>query len=134
MSDHDFDAMLSSLKRQTFTIGGQDFTVRKSLSYKTLNMFISENTLSEFESAEQFFAKAIIPSDRVRFKELLDREGLDDEEDGEVITLPQMTELVKYLMDYYTGKSAPKEPSSSDGQVSTGPPSNVVSLPAGSPV
>lgn len=120
----DFDAMLAEQERPTFIVGGQQFTARARLSYKKFGQVISLGKPSPTQEEamkmnRDFFNIVLIPADRERFLELLERD--DDEDDDLIITQKQLNDLSERLMAHYTGKGQESEKPSSDGANTTGP-------------
>jgi hypothetical protein len=131
MSTRNFDRMLDALDRPTFTVAGQEFTMRRRLSYKKLNMILFGEQITELEYAQRLFSTVLVPADRERFFALLDADNDDDEDDNddkELIDFRQMQQLSKWVMDYYTGRDDPKDETSSNGQGTTGQPLNFKSF------
>lgn len=115
----DFDAMLAEKVggRPEFILGGQKFTCRAKLPWKKYSALILKLTSGEYRSAEEemvvtekFFRMVLLPADRDRFFELLNR-GSDDEddEDEDVIANPQVGYLIDWLLRKYNGVPEPEE-------------------------
>jgi len=131
MVTRDFDQMLAEKAgaRPTFTVGGQTFTLRAKLPYKRWNKLLASMRAEDVDPQEataDFFDVVLIRADRPRFRELLDRDGDDDDDD--VIDLSQMDAITDWAMEHFTGKLQSSSGSSSHGANGTGPAPNVVSL------
>jgi len=135
MVTRDFDAMLAEKAgvRPTFKIGGQIFTLRSKLPYSRWTKIIAamrDDDVSGEQANEQFFRAVLIPSDRERFMELLNSENDDD---GAVIGMQEMDELLDWAMSHFTGKAPSNSNGSSPGAGETGQRPNVISLSAKAP-
>lgn len=131
MVTRDFDAMLSEKAgvRPTFRVGGQEFTAKAKIPYKRFRAFLESldgEDVDEAAKFEDFMQLALVRDDRERFRQLLDADGDDDDED--VVAIGQVGQITEWLIEHYTGKAAPNSDSSSDGSAPTGAPGNVVSL------
>jgi hypothetical protein len=133
MATRDFDAMLAQQgrTRQTFRIGGQEFTIRAKLPWRTFSALLAsmqEENVDEYAKTVEFFNLVLVRADRERFRELLNASGDDEEDEDEVIDPEQMNLLSDWLLEYYTGKRQGSSDSSSPGSAETGDRQNVVSL------
>lgn len=137
MAVRDFDRALAERRggRPEFIVGGQKFTCRAKLSFhkfsqlmETMGAVDEDDAAGAQSKTEDFLRTVIVRQDRDRFMALLRDEGVDDDDDENVITPDQLAQIVEWLMDHYTGKGAGNENSSSGGPTSTGPSRNVVSL------
>jgi len=131
MATRDFDAMLAERAgvRPTFTIGGQEFTLRAKLPYNRWNKLLSamrDEDVDEMASTEQFFNTLLVRNDRQRFLDLLNRDDEDDDEN--VIDVEQMSALTDWIMEHFTGKLRRSTDGSSAGSNGTGAAPNVISL------
>jgi hypothetical protein len=129
----DFDAMLAEKvgTRPTFTVGGQQFTLRAKLPYRKWNKIMAEmrdDAIDAQEATANFFRAVLIKADRERFVALLNNDGDDDDDDASVIGLDQMDQLTDWVMEHFTGKQPNSSDSSPHGANGTGAPPNVVSL------
>jgi hypothetical protein len=127
MGHRDFDAALAEAKKEqpTFTLAGQHFTCRATLPWKALEHLIEGDGLSV--QVHQFFANVLVKSDRQRFADLVEQE---DPEDDEAVSVEQITDVMNWLTEHYTGKAEQQSPSSTDGPEKTGRSSRVVNLGA----
>jgi len=130
MVTRDFDAMLAEEAdgRPTFKVGGQEFTLRKKLPWRTWAKLLANmrrEDIDEEESTATFFNTVLIRDDRQRFLDLVARE---DDDDDSVIGLTQMDQITDWVMEYFTGKLRNSSNGSSPGSNGTGQQQNVVSL------
>lgn len=136
MVTRDFDAMLAERAgvRPTFRLAGQVFTVKAKLPHKRYRTFLAALTADDADEdalQDEFFRMCLVPQDRERFFLLLDYEGEGDEVDEWSVASPeQVSELMTWLLETYTGKRSDSSGSSSDGSGVTGTSQNVVSLNA----
>lgn len=135
MSYKDFDAMLNEKLsgRPDFKVGGHTFTARAKLPWKKFSNLILSMSGDDVSSTngisktEDFFKLVLIPTDRQRFIDLLNHDGDEDDDDDSVIAPEQVSEILDWLLAYYTGKAGASESASSEQQPGTGLPLNVVS-------
>lgn len=134
MVTRDFDAMLAERAgvRPTFRLAGQVFTVKAKLphkKFKNLLATLAGDDADENKAEEDFFRLCLVPQDRERFFLLLDFDGEGDQVDEWTVVSPdQVSALIEWLMELYTGKQMPSSASSSAGSSNTGTAPNVVSL------
>lgn len=136
MFPKDYDAMVASQGRPTFTVGGQSFQARAKIPWRRLQALLdvmSSAEVSLAEGAERFLSTAVIKADRERFLSLL-HVGADeqDDDDGgeeqECVSTQQLNAILDDLLEHYTGKLEDSAGSSSPGPPGTGRPRKVVSL------
>lgn len=130
----DFDAFMAekSPGRPEFMLAGQKFTARSRLPWKKFSTFILNmgddvSSKDGIDKTEEFFRMVLVAQDRQRFVDLINQDA-DEEEDENIVSPAQVSELLDWLLEYYTGKAQPPEESSSTEPSSSGQPSNVVSL------
>jgi hypothetical protein len=136
----DFDAMLAERgrQRQTFRVGGQDFTIKAKLPHRKLQTLLAamgkvdeDDAEAQRRAEEDFFRVCLIKADVDRFLALLNAEGDGDEVDEyAVIDAAQLGPITEWLLEHFMGKPSQTSDSSSDGASGTGQPRNVVSLNA----
>lgn len=134
MTVRDFDAMLAEKRKATaqFKLGGQVFTLRRKLSaarWFAMLATMRSDDIDVEDANRQFFSTVIKASDRERFLAMYEADEGDDD-DGDVVDIALVNDLVNWAMEYYTGKPVDDSSSSSPGASETGPPPNVVSLTA----
>lgn len=133
----DFDAMIASKGRPEFTVAGNKFTCRAKLPWKKFsNLMLSmmgDDVTSQdgIDKTEEFFRLVLLPQDRDKFLTILnfDGEGEDDAlAEALVVSNEQISEILDWLLAYYTGKAQANDESSSPSPPATGQPLNAVSL------
>ena len=131
---NDFDAAVNSNVRPEFTIGGQKFVARAKLPWKKFSSLIlsmneaDSSSVEGIAKTENFFRLVLIPKDRQRFIDLINADGEDDDNDENYLDSSQVSALIDWLLELYTGKDEKNDNSSSDTPSTTGVPSNIVSL------
>lgn len=133
----DFDAMVAEKAgvKPTFTVAGQSFTLRAKLPWAKWNQLLAVMRAEDAENVaatEQFFDTVLIKADRQRFKDLLNDNG-DDSDDDNVIGLDQMDAITDWVMGHFTGKLQSSSNGSSPGASGTGAQPNVISLSSKEP-
>lgn len=138
----DFDAMISEQAgvKPTFRIAGQEFTLRSKLPYSKWNKLVAamrDPEGDDMAATKQFFNTILVRADRQRFIDLLEIDDIDDEDDDaqddQRIGMDQMSPLMDWVMEHFTGKLQGNTDGSSPGASTTGPPPNVISLSSKQP-
>ena len=113
---------------ESFVVAGQTFTPRARIPHGALSKVLDKMSTEEDESVanEIFFNLALKRADRERFVALLRDDDNDDDE--VVISTVQVNQIVTDLLEFFTGKSTPKDSSSTPGPDTTGDSRNVISL------
>lgn len=132
----DFDAALQEARgdKLEFVVGGQTFTARAKLPWKKysnliISLFDADTTTQDgVAKTEEFFNLALTKKDRERFLALLDSDGDDDDDEDAIVDPKQISQILDWMLNLYTGKANKNETPSSDSQPDTGLPSNVISL------
>lgn len=136
MAHRDFSASVDeALKnRPTFTLQGINFVCKPGLQWKSMASAL--NAIDMGESPEEleaglltFFDVVLIKSARPKMRKLLNDQS--DGDDDVPVTMQQLTDIVRWLVEQYTG--VPTEPSSdsSDSLSETGEPSRADTSTAG---
>lgn len=134
MTTRDFDSMLAAKAgvRPTFTVGGQEFSLRSKLPSKTWNRLLASmrsDDVTPEEANVAFFSTILAKKDRQRFLDLLANEGdEDDDDDTGVIDLSQVDAITDWAMEHFTGKRLSNNDSSTPSANGVGVAPNVVSL------
>lgn len=105
MATKTFDSKKS--ERPSFEVAGQTFTCRAKLSYRKFKALFADFNDSDdaaMVKIEDFFNVVLLPGDRDRFKELLDKDDEDDDEN--VIELHMVNEIVQWLVGHYSGNAS----------------------------
>ena len=119
----DFDAMVASTGRPSFTVGGQKYEARSKLPWHTYNAITAAAAEAESQDEREFtlkfFNTVLLKDDRKRFTKALtaDPENVDD---ADVIGVNQLNDLMEWLMEHYTGKLQASASSTSNGLALTG--------------
>lgn len=132
MAHRDFSANLDEVvqNRPTFRLQGVDFLCKPQLAWKTMARAINAmDTASEdpeeLEAALLgFFDVVLVKAARPKMRELMDVED-DDEDDAVPVSLKQLTDIVRWLVEVYTGRPTEESSDSSASQNGTGDPSRV---------
>lgn len=132
----DFDAMLAekSTGRPMFTVGGQKFTARAKLPWKKFSALILSlvgddvSTSGGIEKTESFFRMVLVREDRERFMALINNDGDEDEDDDKVVGTQQISDLLDWMLEYYTGKATMSDTPSPPTPLDSGVSVNTVSL------
>lgn len=130
MAHRDFSASIDEAlrNRPSFTLQGVDFLCKPGLQWKTMSSALNaiDTAGDSPEDLERgllnFFDVVLIKAARPKMRDLIDVE--DTDEDDEVpVTMKQLTDIVRWIVEQYTG--VPTEPSSdsSDSPNGTGEPS-----------
>jgi hypothetical protein len=141
VTHRDFSANLDeALKnRPSFTLQGVDFLCKPGLRWKAMASAVA--ALDEAESPEEqeeallgFFDVVLVKTARPKMRELLDVEDDDDDDDDAVpVSMKQLTDIVRWLVEQYTGTPTQPSSDSSASPNGTGDPSKVATstAPAG---
>lgn len=117
MAHRDFSASLDEAlaNRPTFTLQGIDFMCKPSLPWRSMAKAITaidaaSEAPEELEKAiVGFFDIVLIKAARPKMRALLEAED-EDEDDALPVSMQQLTDVVRWVVEQYTG--SPTQPSS----------------------
>lgn len=119
MAHRTFSAAKDELLRDrpTFDLQDEKFTCKPAMSIKGLAAAVDALQEAETPSTIQdaalvFFDKVLVKADRMRIRALL-VEPDDDDDDAIPVSIKDVTEIVRWLVETYTGN--PTQPSSDSG-------------------
>lgn len=127
MAHRTFSAAKDELLRDrpTFDLQDENFTCKPAMSIKGLAAAVDALQAADTPDAIQdaalvFFDKVLIKADRMRIRALL-VEPDEDDDDATPVSIKDVTDVVRWLVETYTGN--PMQPSSDSGSTpeSTGP-------------
>jgi hypothetical protein len=129
VAHRDFSANLDeALKnRPSFTLNGVDFLCKPGLQWKTLAKAGSaiDSARGDPEDIEaamlQFFDVVLVKTARPKMHELLEAEDTDDDDETVLpISIKQLSDIVQWLIEQYTGRPTQPSSDSSDSPNGTG--------------
>jgi len=130
VAHRDFSASVDeALKnRPSFRVNGIDFLCKPGLQWKSMTVALDAIDTAGNDPAELengllvFFDLVLVKSARGKMRELL-AQGDDDDDDAVPVSIQQLMEIVRWLVEQYTG--TPTQPSSDSSPLpnDTGEPS-----------